>query len=241
MEVKQFPPDNSTKGKFNVKNWFLYCLKEAKDKTSQQFLKKYLNFNSSSLLFSGHPDSFDACAKLTSVFTQCDFNLIYKQTPSEKNHLNLFPFVPQTNCDILKVSFFLNAFLKAFNLAIWPDKTHVRRLKVGAKATWEECMELSKLYTFIIKQYPIKTQELLMQSRAFNFYTRDYKKLDFNWLPQITIPGYLLELFDGIYNLRTRKFTPHSDNINMDLVGCSNFWPELTFEGLDNNLKGNQK
>ena len=126
--------------------------------------------------------------------------------------------------------FYTNAFLKAFNLAIWPDKTHVRRLKVGAKATWEECMELSKLYTFIIKQYPIKTQELLMQSRAFNFYTRDYKKLDFNWLPQITIPGYLLELFDGIYNLRTGKFTPHSDNINMDLVSCSNFWPELTFE-----------
>ena len=90
-------------------------------------------------------------------------------------------------------------------------------------------MELSELYTLIMKQYPIKTQELLMQSRAFNFYTRDYKKLNFNWLPQVIIPGYLIELLDGIYNLRTGVFTPRAET-NLGLVSCSSFCPNTPFQ-----------
>ena len=45
------------------------------------------------------------------------------------------------------------------------------KLRVGAKATWQEYLELFELYTRIIKQFPIKTQELLTESRAFNIYT----------------------------------------------------------------------
>lgn len=70
-----------------------------------------------------------------------------------------------------------------------------------------------------------------MQSRAFNLYTRDYKKLNFNWLPQVTIRGYLVELFDGIYDLRNGQFTPHSE-IDLGLVSCSSFWPKTSFQQL---------
>lgn len=89
-------------------------------------------------------------------------------------------------------------------------------------------MELSELYTFILKQYPTKTQELLLQSRAFNLYVRDYKKLNFNWLPQISIARYLIELGDGIYNLNSGVFTPHSKiaDLDLDLVSCSTFFPK---------------
>ncbi len=40
LQVKHFLPDHSTKGQFNIKKWFIYCLKEAKEQTNQQFLKK---------------------------------------------------------------------------------------------------------------------------------------------------------------------------------------------------------
>jgi hypothetical protein len=203
--------------------------------------KKNLNFSSPSFLFSGHKESFDACTDLVSVYNKCNYNLQHYASPNyfisndwpvkKANHLNQLPFVPQTNSDVLKVSYFLSAVLKFLNLAIWPDKTHICKLKIGAKATWEEVMELSELYTLIIKQYPIKTQELLMQCRAFNFYTRDYKKVNFNWLPQITIPAYLIEVLDRIYNLRTGEFKPYSD-IDLGLVSCSSFWPNTTFQNL---------
>lgn len=168
----------------------MYCLKETKEKTSQRFLEKFLKWPSSSFLFSGHKESFNACANLTSAFNKCNFKFYHFNTPSyflspspEINHLNQLPFVPQTHSEVLKVSHFLTALLKTLNLVIWPNKTHLCKLKPGSKATWEEFIELSELYTLIVKQYPIKTQELFMQSRAFNLYTRDYKKLNFNWLP----------------------------------------------------------
>ena len=241
LQVQQLVPDDSTRGLFNIKNWFIYCLKEAKDQTSQRFLKKYLNITSSSFLYSGHKESFNACANLTSIFNQCDFNLQHLSEYShmlangwplpQTNSYNQLPFVPQTSSEVLKVTLFLDAMLKHLNIAIWPDKIHLCKLKQGAKATWEEFMELSELYTFIIKQFPIKTQELLMQSRAFNIYTRDYKKLNFSFLPQVTIAGYLVELLDGIYNLRTTDLTPHSDT-DLGLVSCSSFWPNTTFQDL---------
>lgn len=235
LQTTQYPPDDSTKGQFHTKNWFLYCLKEAKDITSQRFLKKYLNIDTSSILFSGHPNSFDACADLTSIFNQCQYNLQHtNQGPPnvrEINFLNQIPFIPQTNSEVVKVSHFLEAVLNFFDLAIWPGKTHLCQLRPGAKATWQECVELSELYTMIIKRVPIKTQELLMQSRAFNLYTREYHRLNFNWLPQVTIAGHLIELSDGIYNLRTGKFTSH-DYIDLGLVSCSTFLPDITFQGL---------
>ena len=64
-------------------------------------------------------------------------------------------------------------------------------------------------------------------------YRCDYKKLDFNWLPQVQIAGHLIELGDGIYNLRTGDFTAHSGN-DLGLLSCSTFWPEITFQDLPN-------
>lgn len=142
LQVKQLPQDDFLKGKFHTKNWFMYCVKEAKDLTSQRFLEKYLNWSSSSFLFSGHQQSFKACADLTSVFNECNFNLQHHDNPGyfvdtlpDINHLNKLPFVPQTNSDVLKVSHFLNAILNSLDFAIWPDKTHICRLKPGAKAS----------------------------------------------------------------------------------------------------------
>lgn len=102
----------------------------------------------------------------------------------------------------------------------------------GARATWEEYLALSELYTLIIKQFPIKTQELLINSRPFNLYVRDYQKLDFNWLPQVTIAEHLVELRDGIYNLRTGEFKPLFEDTNLGLISCSTFWPQFTFQNL---------
>jgi hypothetical protein len=244
LQVIQFPPDDPTKGKFNVKNWFLYCLKESKDSTSQRFLNKYLNFSSSAFLFSGHPDCFDSCSNLANIFNQSKYNLIFLNnfghffsndlTINDNTFFNHLPFVPQTNSDVLKVSHFLNAILKRLKLAIWPGKTHLAKLKLRAKATWEEDLQLSHLYTIILQKVPIKAQELLINSRPFNLYLRDYQKLDFNWLPQVTILSYLIELSDGIYNLRTGTFTPHSHTTDsqVGLVSCSTFWPDLTFQNL---------
>ena len=242
LQVNQFRPDDSTKGRFDTKNWFLHCLKETKDPITQQFLKKYFNWPSSAILFSGHSQSYDACNDLTCVFKQCYFKLYhiprlitkYQGTPSTQGTpLNPLPFVPQTNSDVLKVSHFLNAVLTFFKLAISPGKTHLSQLQVGAKATWQDFIELSELYTLIIQKFPIKTQELLMASRPFYLYTRDYNKLNFNLLPQITIPPYLIELRNGIYNFRTGKFTKHSEN-TLTLISCSSFWPEITFPDLPN-------
>ena len=129
----------------------------------------------------------------------------------------------------MKVSNFLDALLKYYDLAIWRGKSHLCKLQVVAKATWQEFIELSELYTLIIRRFPIKTQELLMQSRAFNLYSRDYNKLTFNWLPQVNIAGYLVELRDGIYNLRTSEFKPNSE-INLPLISCCSFWPDRTFQ-----------
>ena len=243
LQIKHFVPDDSTKGKFNIKNWFLYCLKENKDLTSQRFLKKYLKYPTSSFLISGHPDSYKACDDLASVFNQCHYNLFHVDAPDEcgeDNELSLtdttlinrLPFVPQTNSEVLKVSVFLSPVLKRLNLAIWPGKTHLCKLRFGAKATWQEFISLSQLYTLILEKFPIKTQELLMQSRAFNLYTRDYNKLNFNWLPQVIVSTYLFEFGDGIYNLRTGEFKPHSE-IKLGLVSCSTFWPEIRFQDLD--------
>ena len=105
----------------------MYCLKEAKDQTSQRFLRKYLNTTSSSFLYSGYKESFDACANLTSIFNQCDFNL---QHLSEYSHIvsngwplpetssyNQLPFVPQTKSEVVKVTLFLDAILKHLNIA----------------------------------------------------------------------------------------------------------------------------
>lgn len=242
LQVTQFIPDDSTKGLFNIKNWFLYCLKEAKDPTSQRFLKKFLNLSTSSFLFSGHPDSYQPCEDLAQLFNQCDFNLRHFNDPGQiisdelslidKDLFKHLPFVPQTNSDVLKVSFFLNGILKSLNYAIWPGKTYICRLQEGARATWEEYLALSELYTLIIKQFPIKTQELLINSRPFNLYVRDYQKLDFNWLPQVTIAEHLVELRDGIFDLRTGEFKPHFEDTNLGLISCSTFWPQFTFQNL---------
>ncbi len=90
---------------------------------------------------------------------------------AETNLINQLPLVPETNFDVLKVSHFLSAVLNHLKLAIWTDKTYICKLRVGGKATWQEYLELFELYTRIIKQFPIKTQELLTESRAFNIYT----------------------------------------------------------------------
>lgn len=90
---------------------------------------------------------------------------------AETNLINQLPLVPETNSDVLKVSHFLSAVLNPLKLAIWPDKTYICKLRVGANATWQEYLELFELYTRLIKQFPIKTQELLTESRAFNIYT----------------------------------------------------------------------
>lgn len=125
LQVTQFPPDDSTKGQFNVKNWFLYCLKESKDSTSQRFLNKYLKFPGSAFLLSGHPDCLNSCSNLANIFNQSQYNLLFLNnlnnfgqffsndlTINANTFFNHLPFVPQTNSDVLKVSQLFNTIDK---------------------------------------------------------------------------------------------------------------------------------
>jgi hypothetical protein len=219
---------SSAKGnRFAAKNWFFYCTKELLDPQTQEFVKSELGLESSSFLWFGDHEHRFRCERLSGFFRDSKLNLVGALIP------NLFvswmPLVPFSKDDTTKVSIFVKKLLELNNRAIWTDRTQVCKLISGAKASWMPEVLLSDFYTSLIKSFPVKGQELLNNSRSFNLYIRDYSKLDFNWLPRITVATHLVELSDGIYDFRIGEL---SSVDNWGLTSCASYWLTLSFNNL---------
>lgn len=217
---------SSRKG-FDVKNWFFYCCKELSDKATQQLVKSKVSLKSSCFFwFPGHKYE-SRCEALSSAFRDRKLNLVGELIP------NLFvswlPLVPFSTDEGTKVSIFLKKLLELNNRAIWPDRAQVCKLIPGAQASWTPEVSLSMFYTRLMKSLPLKGQELLNNSRSFNLYIRNYSKLDFDWLPKITVETYLVELSDGIYDFRLGELLPAD---NLGLTSCASYWSYHSFNNL---------
>ena len=218
---------SSRKG-FDVKNWFFYCCKELSDKATQQLVKSKVSLKSSCFFwFPGHKYE-SRCEALSSAFRDRKLNLVGELIP------NLFvswlPLVPFSTDESTKVSIFLKKLLELNNLAIWPDRAQVCKFIPGAQASWTPEVSLSVFYIRLMKSLPLKGQELLNNSRSFNLYIRNYSKLDYNWLPRITVSTNLVELKDGIYDFVIGELSEVS---NWGLTSCGSNWLDKSFNTLD--------
>jgi hypothetical protein len=114
-------------------------------------------------------------------------------------------------------------------LAVWPDRKHVCRLIPNARASWVRGGTISDFYGSLLIKLPVKAQELLNNAPSFNLYIRDYSRLDFHWLPQISVETNLVELQDGIYDFRIGQLSSSSD---WGLTSCASNWLNHSFNNL---------
>lgn len=227
IEIQALLPDDASKHRFNVKKAFLYCAKELADPLTQSLLSKYTPFQSSCILLAGHKKSVSQCEELVSVFTEVGLNLAL-ETLNSSNKVEL-PFVKSTDSECLKVSNFVKGFLESRNWAIWEDKLHVCQRIPGSIGTWEQGPALSELYSLMLREFPIKAQELLINSRSFNMFLKDYSKLNLKWLPQVNVDSRLIELKDGVYNFKLGEMFNHGD---WGLTSCASYWLNNSFNDL---------
>lgn len=104
------------------------------------------------------------------------------------------------------------------------------RLVSGARATWQKQQKLSDLYVLLMEEFPTM-QNLFLSSHAFTTYVKEYKKLNWNYLPQVTVDYRLIELKDGVYNFADGELDPSSSE-KWKYTSCASTWMNHIFHEL---------
>lgn len=223
IDFRELDKDNEKSKNFNIKNWFIYCTKELKSEKTQYFLNRYLGLKSSCFFFCGHDDCFKQCNRVVESFTKCDLSLDSIKVNSLIS--KFFPLIEKQRNEIVTISLFLKGLLEKNQLAIWPGQTSLGQLIPGTQASWRKWVSLSDLYTTIINFLPPIGKDVFFNMKAIHMYCREYQKLNFNYLPQLSIKSNLIELKDGIYDFQLGKISSVKE---WGLTSCASSW--LTYE-----------
>lgn len=111
-----------------VTKWIHSCTRELKDHEMQNFFQKYLKLKSSSFLLSGHLDSKEACESLSSLYSNCNYNLLslsYDKKIGGSEMLEDLPLVSKSKTVVDKLTKFVRGVLTDHHMKVWFDKEHL--------------------------------------------------------------------------------------------------------------------